>query len=362
MAGPAWITGPWFLREERLYLMPGDSPMGLRLPLDSQPWAAKSDRPWTLAQDPFAPHAPLPSAAALRMQQAIKRGALGDLPEAGLDADAFTVNGDASSLAAGLVGNSAIAGGAISGGSSGVGSGVGLGASASGPGVDRMATEHDPVKPFPRNPLAVPARFESAGELTRTALCVEVRDPQRGNGPKAERAAEAKLGGRRGVLYIFMPPLKHLEDYLELLAAIEATTAELGLKIVIEGYGPPRDPRLKTLAVTPDPGVIEVNIHPAHSWAELVDHTEFLYDAAHLTRLSAEKFMLDGRHTGTGGGNHFVLGGATPADSPFLRRPDVLASLITYWHNHPALSYLFSGMFIGPTSQAPRFEIGRAHV
>jgi uncharacterized protein (DUF2126 family)/transglutaminase-like putative cysteine protease len=347
-AGPAWVTGPWFLRDERLYLMPGDSPMGYRLPIDSQPWAAKGEMPWTLAQDPFAPKGQLPSAAALRMQQlvgAAGRGAAGDgehSGEGGLDVDGFGVDAGAEASTSGLLGQGTVAGSPAH-------------AFGGGPGGDRMGTEHEPEVAHPRNPLAAPARFESAGELTRTALCVEVRDPQRGNGPKAER----EHGGKSGVLYVFLPPLKHLEDYLELLAAVEATAAELQMKIVLEGYPPPRDPRLKQLQVTPDPGVIEVNIHPAHDWTELVDHTEFLYEAAHQCRLSTEKFMVVGRHTGTGGGNHFVLGGATPADSPFLRRPDLLASLITYWQNHPSLSYLFSGLFIGPTSQSPRFDEAR---
>jgi uncharacterized protein (DUF2126 family) len=331
-AGPAWITGPWFLRDERLYLIPGDSPMGYRLPLDSLPWAARGDQPWTLQADPFAPKPALPSAAALRMQQAMGPG------------------GDGAG-----VGDAAAAGAAGGGTGGDSGGDHGRRAVAAGPGVERMGTEHDAERPHPRDARAMPARFESAGEVTRTALCVEVRDPQRANGPNAE----ARHGGKSGVLYVFMPPLRFLEDYLELLAAVEGSAAETGVKIVLEGYPPPRDPRLKLLQVTPDPGVIEVNIHPASSWAQLVDHTEFLYEAAHRSRLSTEKFMLDGRHTGTGGGNHFVLGGATPADSPFLRRPDLLASLLTYWHNHPSLSYLFSGLFIGPTSQHPRVDEAR---
>jgi uncharacterized protein (DUF2126 family) len=332
-AGPRWITGPWFLRDERLYLMPGDSPMGYRLPLDSLPWAAAGERQEIIAQDPYAMFGPLPAVAAPRAQAGGRAGY--DAHRAG---GGFAEGGRVAVQAQPWPGEDA---------APAAGSGAIAGAAGTGP--------HLPEAPHPKHPDTMPARHESAGWLTRTALCVEVRDPQRANGPKAE----AEQGGKSGVLYVFLPPLRHLEDFLELLAAIEAQAAAQGVKVVLEGYPPPRDPRLKLLQVTPDPGVIEVNIHPASSWQQLVDHTEFLYDAAHRTRLSTEKFMLDGRHTGTGGGNHFVLGGATPVDSPFLRRPDLLASLLTYWHNHPSLSYLFSGMFIGPTSQAPRIDEAR---
>jgi uncharacterized protein (DUF2126 family) len=174
--------------------------------------------------------------------------------------------------------------------------------------------------------------------LVRTAICAEPRD---------------------GTLHIFLPPLTHAEHWLDLIEAIEETCNELDQPIVLEGYPPPVDERLKMLSVTPDPGVIEVNIHPAASWDEMVRNTEILYEEARLARLGTEKFMLDGRHTGTGGGNHVTIGGHAPEDSPVLRRPQVLSSLVAYWQNHPSLSYLFSGMFVGPTSQAPRVDEAR---
>jgi uncharacterized protein (DUF2126 family)/transglutaminase-like putative cysteine protease len=252
-----WLTSAWPIRREHLYLVAGDSPMGLRLPLSTLPWEHPNDREPECEVDPFAPRTALSSVAATP-------------PKA-------------------------------------------------------QATPSKPTTPALR-------------EVIHTALCVQVRS---------------------GRLHVFMPPLKRIEDYIALLNVVEDCAAKLTLRLWIEGYPPPRDPRIKLLSVTPDPGVIEVNIHPAASWNELVHNVTTLYEEARQTRLGTEKFMVDGRHTGTGGGNHATLGGATPADSPMLRRPDVLKSLITYWQNHPALSYLFSGTFIGPTSQAPRVDEAR---
>ncbi|MEO5687079.1 MAG: transglutaminase family protein, partial [Burkholderiaceae bacterium] len=351
LVGGSWVTGPWHFRGERMYLIPGDSPMGYRLPLDSLAWVRDNDYPFMIETDPFAPRGPLPASFPIAgspsptAPQGIY-GAMGATGGAGLGGPISPQSAaDAQRVPTRIVGG-------VTPGTAGTGLGVGAtlaanraaAAAASGPTASSASAVDD----------RIPGKFESANWITRSALCIEVRDPRRANGPKAER-----VGSAQGVMYIFMPPLERLDDYLELLTAIEATAKALSFKIVLEGYPPPRDPRLKMLQVTPDPGVIEVNIHPAFNWHELVEHTEFLYEAARLSRLSSEKFLVDGKHTGTGGGNHFVLGGATPSDSPFLRRPDVLGSLLAYWHNHPSLSYLFSGLFLGPTSQAPRIDEAR---
>jgi uncharacterized protein (DUF2126 family) len=268
-----WQSAPWHFRGDQLFLLPGDSPLGFRLPLDSLPWVSPeaAAREAEAEADPFAPLTPLPSRQALERPRAA-----GDGPAMGAE----------------------------------------------------------DIRPVPQ---ALPAVGESDPGVVRTALSVEARD---------------------GILHVFYPPLT-AEDWLELTAAIEATAAECGRKVVLEGYLPPRDDRLQHFSVTPDPGVIEVNIHPSVGWAEHVERTEQLYAEARQTGLAAEKFMMDGRHVGTGGGNHVVMGAARAEDSPFLRRPDLLKSLLGFWHNHPSLSYLFSGLFIGPTSQHPRVDEAR---
>ncbi|MEU7139271.1 transglutaminase family protein [Nocardia sp. NPDC046473] len=164
---------------------------------------------------------------------------------------------------------------------------------------------------------------------------------------------------RNGRLHVFLPPIEELDDFLDLVRRIEAAAVALDRPVVLEGYAPPVDARLRTFSVTPDPGVIEVNVQPTVSFAEQSELLSTLYEQARLARLSTESFDVDGTHSGTGGGNHITLGGATPARSPMLRRPDLLVSMLTYWQRHPSLSYLFAGRFIGPTSQAPRVDEGR---
>ena len=259
----SWRSERWSLRRGHLFLAPGDSPLGLRLPLNSLPWISASDYPYLHPQDPLEQRQDLPDHRQLQ------------------------------------------------------------------------ETYVTPQSSVAQQDIREQIAIDGA---VRTALAVEARE---------------------GKLCIFMPPVERLEDYLELVYAAELTAKELDLPIHIEGYPPPTDHRLEVIKVTPDPGVIEVNVHPAHSWREAIQITMGLYEDARYSRLTTSKFLTDGRCIGSGGGNHVVLGGRTPADSPFLRRPDLLKSFILYWQRHPSLSYLFSGLFIGPTSQSPRIDEAR---
>ncbi len=267
-----WESASWQLRSEHLFLIPGDSPVGLRLPLETLLWEPEEERQKVADLDPSIPAGPLPIPARRK--------------------------------------------------------------AAASPPVEFVEQPRG-VEALPQSPPPI----STSHSLIRTALVVEPRE---------------------GRLWVFIPPVNSTEDYIDLLAAIENTASALRMPVLIEGYPPPPDPRLRHIKLAPDPGVLEVNIHPATSWREAVGITQTLYEQARESRLGTEKFMLDGRHTGTGGGNHMVLGGPAPADSPFLRRPDLLRSMLGYWLNHPSLSYMFSSTFIGPTSQAPRVDETRA--
>ncbi|MBN2905362.1 MAG: transglutaminase family protein [Rhodobacteraceae bacterium] len=287
-----WASEKWQTRRGHLFTIPGDSPVGFRLPLAALNWLG-DEAPVAFARDPMAATGPLPPR---RVQQSAA---------------------DAAPAPAGQ------------------GRARGPGAApVAGPGLP--GGTHGPARS--EDWIEGEAELWTPGKPIRTALTVEPRD---------------------GIVHVFYPPTGSIDEFLDLLSAVEETATELGVAVRNEGYEPPRDPRVNIISVTPDPGVIEVNIHPSSSWTDLGEISAALYEEARQCGLDSISFMVDGRIVGSGGGNHIVVGGAKPADSPFLRRPDLLASIIGYWQAHPSLSYLFSGTFIGPTSQAPRFDEGR---
>lgn len=276
VAEKSWQTCPWVFKRGNLFLLPGNSSIGLRLPLDRLPHMVSEQVEVEIPASPMEDLPALPDREYLSSQQRQRAGQTTSL---------------------------------------------------------HPTKEHSPAK---ENGTTFEPSFRT--ETIRTAISAEIRE---------------------GRLYLFIPPLKVLESYLDLLYTIEKVADELSIPVILEGYHPPSDNRLQKLVVAPDPGVIEVNVHPAHTWREIVANYDTLFELAKDCHLGAEKFMLDGKHTGTGGGNHITLGGSSPAESPLLRRPDLLRSFVNFWQNHPGLSYLFSSAFVGPTSQAPRVDEGR---
>ncbi|MGQ1783524.1 MULTISPECIES: transglutaminase family protein [unclassified Saccharicrinis] len=292
-----WISCAWEFNGRKLLLIPGNSQVGHRLPLNSLPYMAEARRQKPYERSPFEEVDELPDYHQL-VDQRSKEEADYSIPDELLYPPKIKHNAEEEE--------------------------------------ENLLEKFMPFSTKKEKKDDYEPLYDTF--TIRKALVTELRD---------------------GRLHIFIPPTDLIEHYLDLLAAIELTAEELKMKVVIEGYNPPYDNRIDKLMVTPDPGVIEVNINPSKNWNELVSNYNMLFECARECRLGAEKFMLDGKHTGTGGGNHITLGGIKPADSPLLRRPDILRSFITFWQHHPGLSYLFSTSFVGPTSQAPRVDEGR---
>jgi uncharacterized protein (DUF2126 family)/transglutaminase-like putative cysteine protease len=260
-----WTSGAWRFRRDALYLMPGASPMGYRLPLDS------------LVSD----------------------------EEVSLESQAERCQFEARPLLADIYGE--------------------VSARLSAVGAAQPVVELADTGP-------------NGERMPRTALCVEVR---------------------RGRLYVFVPPVSHLEHYLELVAGIEAAAEALDVAVLLEGYEPPEDYRLRRLLLEPEAGVLRLTLPATQRWDEQLSLLEAAYQEAGRAGLRAERVMADGRRLPSGGGGQLTLGGTRPVDSPFLKRPQILRALIAYWQRHPSLSYFFAGRAIGPSGAAPRPDEGR---
>ncbi|MEX1365955.1 MAG: transglutaminase family protein [Nannocystaceae bacterium] len=255
-----WRTQAWSFRRGHLFLLPGDSPAGLRLPLGSLQGVPISVVPLEESYEPEDPRVAPDEAPA--EQLAIERSA-----------------------------------------------------------------EASPATP----------------KTIHTSLCVEYRE---------------QVDGPAG-LFVFLPPVQTEADFLALLHLVDDVRRTMGVPVVLEGYPPPSGPQLRRITVTPDPGVLEVNIPPSDNVDDYVQLQQTIYDAALHAGLHTEKYLLDGRLAGSGGGHHLTLGGPSPLRSPLLRHPELLASLLTFVQHHPSLSYMFTGLFVGPTSQAPRIDEAR---
>ncbi|PXW33738.1 UNVERIFIED_CONTAM: transglutaminase superfamily protein [Williamsia faeni] len=329
--GVGWQSALWKTRRGRLVLSPGNSPAGLRLPLDALFWEPNMQ---FFLTDPTA----------------FDIEPLDDLTSAeGLSLPPWAAESPAA--AAPVMPRTGMAGEPLPGARPGTSSG-------------------DTGVPGDGEPLWITPEMQKARAAAEAKAKAEAEAAAQASADDGETAADLVeptgrsvtalvAEERNGVLYVFLPPTETGDDFAELVNMVERSAAEVGKPVVIEGYGPPSDPRLTSMTITPDPGVIEVNIQPTSSFVEQSELLETLYDQARRVRLGTESFDLDGSHGGTGGGNHITLGGIRPADSPMLRRPDLLVSMLTYWQLHPSLSYLFSGRFIGTTSQAPRVDEGR---